>query len=414
MWLCGKLAGILRSILEQVDLPLDINKLRSETPGCAGKIHLNNAGAGLMTAQVMQVAKDYIDLEGSIGGYEAQAASQDAIQLAYQRVATLLNTKTRNIAFTENATAAFAQALSSIPFRKGDVVITTRNDYSSNQIQFLSLKKRFGIEVLRAPDSENGGVDVSAMSDLIREKKPKLVCVTQVPTNSGLVQDVAAIGAVCRGTETLYLVDACQSVGQMPVDAVAIGCDFLSATSRKFLRGPRGCGFLYVSDRVLSEGYEPLFIDMHGANWASVDEYEPFDTASRFENWEFNWGLVLGTGAAADYATNIGLELIAERVSMLSEKLRSLLEGIDAVRVLHRGDNLCGIVTCTVDGFDPAEIVATLRAQNINTSSQGRVYAVIDYDDLGVESSLRISPHYYNTEEEIDRVVSALQDITGK
>ena len=367
-----------------------------------------------MTAQVMQVVKDYIDLEGTIGGYEAQAASQDAIQSAYQSVATLLNTKKRNIAFTENATAAFSQALSAIPFRKGDVVITTRNDYSSNQIQFLSLKRRLGIEVLRAPDSVAGGVDVSAMSDMIRDRSPKLVCVTQVPTNSGLVQDVAAIGAVCRETETLYLVDACQSVGQMPVDVMAIDCDFLSATSRKFLRGPRGCGFLYVSDRVLEAGYEPLFIDMHGANWASENEYEAFDTANRFENWEFNWGLVLGTGVAAEYATNIRLDHIANRVAMLADKLRSLLDGIDALRVLHRGDNLCGIVTCTVDGLDPAEIVATLRAQNINTSSQGRVYAVIDYDDLGVESSLRISPHYYNTEEEIDRVVSALRDVVGK
>ena len=391
---------------------MDINRIRSETPGCASKVHLNNAGASLMTAAVMQTVKDYIDLEGSMGGYEAQAASQQAIQSAYQSIATLLNTKSRNIAFTENATAAFAQALSAIPFSKGDVILTTRNDYSSNQIQFLSLKKRYGVEVLRAPDVAGGGVDVAAMADLIREQKPKLVCVTQVPTNSGLIQDVATIGAVCQEAGALYLVDACQSVGQLPIDVVEFGCDFLSATSRKFLRGPRGCGFLYVSDRVLEEGYEPLFIDMHGANWASANDYEAFDTAVRFENWEFNWGLVLGTAAAADYATNIGLSHIADRVKLLTDKLRSSLDGISAVKVLHHGDHLCGIVTCAIDGFDPAQIVATLRAQNINTSSQGRVYAVLDYDDLGVDSSLRISPHYYNTDEEIEQVVSALREIT--
>jgi len=270
-----------------------------------------------MPQPVIRAIKDHIDLESRIGGYEAAEARQDQIQAAYQSVADLIGARTENIAFTENATASYIQALSSIPFERDDVILTTRNDYVSNQIQFLSLQARMGVRVLRAPDRAEGGTDVQAMTDLIRRRHPKLVCVTHVPTNSGLVQDVAGIGSVCREAGVLYLVDACQSIGQMPVDVGELKCDFLSATSRKFMRGPRGAGFLYVSHRVLEKGLEPLFIDMKGAEWIAEDQYRAVPDAKRFENWEFAWALVLATGEAASYASAIGLDEI-RNIELLS------------------------------------------------------------------------------------------------
>lgn len=387
---------------------MNIDALRDDTPGCTSRIHLNNAGAALMPQPVIDRIKSYIDLEAETGGYEAQAASSEAVDAAYRAIATLLGARERNIAFTENATASYAQALSSIAFKKGDVLLTTRHDYSSNQIQFLALRKRYGIEVLRAPDCERGGVDTALMSDLIRKRKPALVCVTEVPTNSGLVQDVRTIGEVCAQEEVIYLVDACQSVGQMPTDVMAMHCDFLSATARKFLRGPRGCGFLYVSDRLLDRHYEPLFIDMHGANWVAADRYAPVDSARRFENWEFSWALVLATGVAVDYALAIGLDPIRRRVSELANGLRSGLTALKGVTVLDRGERLGGIVTAALHGHDPFEVVTRLRQQGINTSAQGREYAVIDFDAKQVQAALRISPHYYNTEAEIETVLHAI------
>ncbi len=387
---------------------MNIERLRAETPGCRQRAHFNNAGAALMPAPVLRAVQDYFEQESRIGGYETQAAESARIDAAYQSIARLLSAAPRNIAFTENATAAFALALSSIPFQKGDLILTTRNDYSSNQIQFLSLQKRYGIEVKHAPDRAEGGVDVAAMINLISAKKPRLVCATEVPTNSGLVQDVAAIGKACRDTDTLYLVDACQSVGQMAVDVTNLCCDFLSATSRKYLRGPRGSGFLYVSDRVLALGLEPLFIDMGGASWDEVDTYKPLATAKRFENWETPWSLVLGTAAAADYAMNLGLTAIESRVTELSAELRKRLHSLPGVTVLDKGKRLCGIVTVALAKGDPFELVARLREKNINTSAQGRDYAVIDYAAKGVSRALRISPHYYNTETEIELLIDAL------
>jgi selenocysteine lyase/cysteine desulfurase len=390
---------------------MDLKRIRAETPGCATRVHLNNAGSGLMPVAVIDAITDHIRLEGEMGGYEAQAHRSDAIASAYQSVAELLGTSADNIAFTENATASFMQAVSSIPFQRDDVILTTRNDYASNQIQFISLQKRFGVNVMHAPDDAAGGVDVAAMVHLIDKHQPKLVCVTHVPTNSGLRQDVNAIGTACRNADVIYLVDACQSVGQMPVQIDDMQCDFLSATARKFLRGPRGSGFLYVSDRILKQQLEPLFIDMRGANWTDENSYQAIETAKRFENWEFAWGQVLGTGAAADYAMSLGLENIEERVKALVQGLRKSLAEIDGASVLGDSKDLSGIVTATFDGHKPLELVSALRSQGINVSAQGREYAVMDYDAKNVSGALRISPHYYNTDEEIDRAVAAIRSL---
>jgi selenocysteine lyase/cysteine desulfurase len=249
------------------------------------------------------------------------------------------------------------------------------------------------------------------MEELIHRRRPRVVAVTHVPTNSGLVQDVAALGRMCRARDILYVVDACQSVGQMKVRPDAIGCDFLSVTSRKFLRGPRGAGFLWVSDRALDAGLQPLFPDMRGADWIEGDLFQPVPDAHRFETWEFAWALVLGTGEAARYTMNVGLDGIEKRVRGLAHQLRSRLAALDGVTVLDRGPELAAIVTLSVAGRVPGDLVTMLRRQAINTSSQTRIDAVLDYDAKGVDGALRISPHYFNTDAEIALVVDALGEI---
>lgn len=367
-----------------------------------------------MPSPVLRAIRDHIDLEASIGGYEAAAEAQEAIDEAYRDVASLLGTTPDRIAFTEHATASFVAALSSVPFERGDVLVTTRNDYVSNQIQYLSLAHRVGVDVVRAPDAPEGGVDLQAMDELIHRRRPKLVAVTQIPTNSGLVQDVSAVGSMCRARDVLFLVDGCQSVGQMPIDVEAMGCDFFSATSRKYLRGPRGAGFLYVSDRVIDRGLEPLFPDMRGADWISDDLYQPAPDARRFETWEFAWSLVLGTGAAARYANEIGMEPIRDRVRALAAELRDRLTGLDGASVLDRGAELGATVTATFAGHAPGDLLTELRRRGINTGAQQRIDAVIDYDGKGVDGALRMSPHYFNDGSDLDALSAALSDIMSR
>ena len=388
--------------------PLDIDRLRAETPGTQNVNHLNNAGAGLMPDPVREIVLDHLDLETRIGGYEAEAARHSEIQSVYDSVGALIGADPQNVAITDNATGAFIQALSAVPFAPGDVILTTRNDYVSNQLMFLSLASRFGIEVVRAPDESTGGVDVQALAKLVHRRRPKLVAVTQVPMNSGLIQRVADIGAICREREILYLVDACQSVGQMPVDVEDIGCDFLSATSRKFLRGPRGVGFLYASDRVLEGGLEPLFPDLRGADWIEGDLYQPAPGARRFENFEAPVAMVLGMGRAARYALDLGLEPIRERAWTLAESLRERLTELCSVQVQDKGEERCAIVTLSTEGRQPLDLLRALRKEGINTSRCGRDAAIFDLEEKRVDQVLRVSPHYYNTEEEIAAFVDAL------
>jgi selenocysteine lyase/cysteine desulfurase len=391
--------------------PAELGRWRDDTPACARLIHLNNAGAALMPRPVQDAILDHLTLEQDLGGYEAADARQPAVQQSYAAMARLLGAQPRNVALVQNSTVAFAQAVSAFDFQPGDVLLTSRSDYASNQIMYLSLSRRRGVEIVRAPDTDQGGIDPEAVRKLIRRRRPALVALTWIPTNSGLVQPVEAVGRICREAGVPYLIDACQAVGQLPIDVRALECDYLSGTARKFLRGPRGLGFLYVADRVLEAGAHPLLVDMHGADWTDADAFELNPDARRFETWEFAFALVLGLGAAAEYALDAGVEATGRRARELADYARSSLSAVPGVRVLDRGPELCAIVTIAIAGQDTTQIKLALRSRGINTSSPHREDAVIDMDEKGTASALRISPHYYNTHEEIDTAVDALQEI---
>ncbi|GAA1180664.1 selenocysteine lyase/cysteine desulfurase [Kitasatospora gansuensis] len=393
---------------------LDLTALRADTPGCDAVIHFNNAGCGLTPRPVLDAMVAHLNLEAAIGGYEAAAARAAEIADFHASIAELVNTRPENIAFAGSATHAYSKALSAIDFRPGDVVLTTRNDFISNQIAFLALRRRHGVEIVHAPDHPDGsGVDVEAMAALMRARRPRLVAATHVPTNSGLVQPVAEIGRHCRELDLLYLVDACQSVGQYEIDVELIGCDLLTATCRKFLRGPRGSGFLYVSDRVLRAGYEPLFIDMYGARWTAPGEYRPVDTAARFEEWEFPYATVLGCAAAVRYALRVGPGPIARRTPALAGRLRERLADLPGVRLLDRGPAPAALVTFGIDGWRARPFKAALDARGINSALSYREFAQFDFADKDVEWCLRLSPHYYNTEDEVDTVAAAVAELAG-
>jgi selenocysteine lyase/cysteine desulfurase len=390
--------------------PAALARWRADTPGCDQRIHLNNAGAALMPRPVLEALTHHLERESLIGGYEAADEAAPRVQQTYDDLGRVIGAAANNVAIVENATVAFAQALSAFDFRPGDRIVTTRTDYPSNQLMYLSLARRAGVETVRADDLPEGGVDPESVRRLARHPRTKLVAVTWVPTNSGLVQDVRAVGEVCAALGVPYLIDACQTVGQMGVDVTALRCDFLTATGRKFLRGPRGIGFLYVSHRMLERGAFPLFLDMRGADWTDPDAFRLADGARRFENWEFAHALVLGLGQAARYALAVGAEG-HHRAVRLAARLRAGLANLGGVRVLDRGREPCAIVTIAVAGRDAAELTLRLREQGINTSSTDRTGGVLDMDEKRAASVLRFSPHYYNTEEEIDRAVEQLGEL---
>ncbi len=388
-----------------------LTRWRAETPEVERLNHLNNAGAALAPLAVRHAVAEYLEREAALGAYETAESSADQLGTASEGVAALIGARGRNIALTQNATTAFAQALATFDFRPGDRILTSRSDYASNQISYLALARRLGVEVVRIPDAPDGGIDPDALEREAARGRPVLVAVTWVPTNSGLVQPVEAVGEICRRREIPYLVDACQAVGQLVVDVGRVGCDYLSATARKFLRGPRGIGFLYASDRVLEAGAYPITVDMHGATWSDPDRFTLTPDARRFESWEISYALVAGLGAASGYALEVGIPVAAARASALAAYARERLAELDGVRVLDRGRALCAIATAEIAGRNAASLKLALRARGINTSAADREDAVIDMDEKRARSALRMSPHYYNTADEIDAAVAALAEL---
>src|ERR1700694_176132 len=365
-----------------------LQQWRDDTPGCTNQIHLNNASAGLMPRPVFDAIVGHLNREAKVGGYESADDAEPAVSEAYDNVSKLLGAQPRNVAIVENSTVAFFQALSAFDFQRGDVIVTTRNDYISNQLAYLSLARRHGVELRRAADLATGGADPQSVKELLRDPRVRLLAVTWVPTNSGLMQPVEALGEVAQAAGVPYLVDGGQAVGQIPVDVSKLKCDFLSATGRKFLRGPRGIGFLYVSERALKRGDFPLYIDMRGADWVSADSFAPAQDARRFENWEFAYSLVLGLGEAARYALAVGVDQGGKRARELAAALRSRLSGLSGIRGLDRGSQLAAIVTIEVAGWDATELSKLLRTRGINSSASLRAYAVIDMDEKRAASAL--------------------------
>ena len=390
---------------------IDFLKARQDTPGCENVLHFNNAGAALMPKQVIDALIRHITLEAQIGGHEAAEFSKAAVERVYDSISSLLNCRPDEIAVVENATRAWDMAFYAIPFKAGERILTSVAEYASNYIALLQVSRRTGSQVEVIPNDEHGQVSVRALRELIDERV-KLVAITHVPTNGGLINPAIEIGNVTRESNALYLLDASQSVGQMPIDVQAIGCDMLSAAGRKYLRAPRGTGFLYVRRGVL-ENAEPPFLDLHAATWISSDRYEIRADARRFENWETNYAAKIGLGVAVDYALAWGIERIWERILGLSAKLRAQLASLPRVTVHDVGQKKCGIVTFSVDGESSYEIRSKLAQQKINTSVSTPQSTLIDMKARGLGPIVRASVHYYNTEEEVDRFCKALSSIIG-
>jgi selenocysteine lyase/cysteine desulfurase len=386
---------------------IDVSLARQETPGCEKVLHFNNAGAGLMPQPVLEAVCGHLQLEAEIGGYEAADQARDKVEHTYDAIAALIGCKREEIAVIENATRAWDMAFYSILFKNGDRILTAAAEYASNYIPFLQVAQKIGVKVEVIPNDDYGRVSIKALQKMM-DKRVKLIAVTHVPTNGGLINPAKEIGRIARQANVLYLLDVCQSVGQMPINIEEIGCDMLSATGRKFLRGPRATGFLYVRRSVL-EKLEPPFLDLHAAKWVSPDRFEIRPDARRFENWETYYAGKIGLGVAIDYALAWGLEAIWDRVLTVSSMLRNYLEEIPKVHIHDLGIQKCGIVSFAVEGMDPQEIRDRLREQKINVSYSPAEYTRIDMESRKLGSVVRASVHYYNTEEEVLRFREAIR-----
>ena len=389
----------------------EIRRLRAETPGCAEVAHFNNAGCSLPPAPVLETHLGYLRREALIGGYEAQEEAQHRLDAVYTATAQLVGGQGPDeVALFENATRAFDMALYAVPLEPGDVILTSTAEYHSMFVTYLHRARR-GVRVeVVAPDA-TGQLDVGALRKRI-DARVRLIAMTHMPTNGGLVQPAEAVGEVAREAGVFFLLDATQTVGQIPLDVRRLGCHALAGTSRKYLRGPRGVGFLWVA-RDWIERLEPPLMEGHAAEWVEPDRYVIRPDAKRFEVWESNVGARLGFGAAIEYAQVLGLERIWARVQERGETLRARLAAVPGVTVRDLGVVRGGIVSFTVRGVDAARVKATLRAARINVTVSPARGTLLDMRARGLSEVVRASVHYYNTDEEIDHLTAEVARLAG-
>ena len=386
---------------------IDIEKIRAETPGIEFSTHLLACGSSLMPNNVVDAITQHTQLEALMGGYEAEAKKADELNNIYNIVAKHIGANSHEIALMENSTVAWSHAFYALPLNPGSKILTSEAEYAANYVAFLQRAKRDNLTIDIVPSDESGTLDVNALESMIDEEVG-LIAISWIPTNGGLVNPAERVGLIAKKYNIPYLLDACQAAGQMSIDVEKIACDFLSATGRKFLRGPRGTGFLYIKDKWLST-IEPAMIDHFGAPWVSKNVYELREDARRFETWENSYALRIGLGEAITYAEEIGIDLIQERVQLLARLNRKLLSEVKNVQVRDIGTEKCGIISFSIEEEkNSKKIVDQMSEAGFTIGLVDPESTLIDSEKRELPTLLRMAPHYYNTEEEIEKAVKQL------
>jgi cysteine desulfurase/selenocysteine lyase len=397
-------SGAASSSTSTASRDVDLERIRADTPAAEGQSFLYSAGSSLMPNAVVDTMIEHLRLEQRIGGYAAADQQQHRLDAVYDSLAALLNAGRDEIALVENATVGWQMAFYAFDWRPGDRILTGQAEYAANYVAYLQVARRYGVVIDLIPNDTFGAIDPEALRAMIDERV-RLISITWIPTNGGLTNPAAAIGKIAREAGIPYLLDACQAVGQMPTDVKALGCDMLTGTGRKFLRGPRGTGFLYVRRELLLK-LEPPMIDHFAAPWTATDTYTLRPDARRFETWENNYAARLGLGAAVDYARAIGLEAIETRCRGLAERLRDGLRALGDVTVHDLGRDPCAIVSFSIRDYPVARALADAAAANIVIGASPPASTRLDSEARGLGYILRASPHYFNSDGDVDRLIS--------
>lgn len=381
---------------------IDVEAVRADTPGCLDHAFLDSAGSSLVPAPVLEHVFAHLRRETEIGGYLAESEREDELARGYRVFADLLDCAPHEVAFTDSATRSWLALMDSVPLGPGDRVLIGHVEYGANAVSLLRRAEIDGFSVEMVPPDESGALSVAALRDMLDERV-KLLSLVHVPTNSGLVNPVREATEAAHETGALVLLDACQSVGQVPVRVGELGVDMLSGTGRKWLRAPRGTGFLVVRQAIAHRLHQRL-IDHHAAEWTAPDTYSLREDAQAYEIFEYDVAGRLGLIAAADYAMRLGIDAITARVAALADRARAGLAAIPGVQVRDIGRERCGIVTFTVSGVSTADVRDTLRKRGVTVTVSPAATSLLDMTARGLlDGVVRASPHYFVSEADIDR-----------
>lgn len=385
----------------------DIERLRADTPAVEKLTHFNHSKCSLPSNRVLGKIIGHLHLEATIGPSEAGDLAAADIEATRGAAAQLLKALPQEIALTGSGSQGWGAAFAALPHLKpGDRLLTSRHEWGGNLSMMKRAAGKAGANVEYIPCREDGTVSPDALAAMI-DDRVKLVALTWLPANSGLINPVAEIGEVTRAAGVPYFVDAGQALGQIEADVGAIGCDILKGTGRKFLRGPRGTAILYVRKSFLGT-LDPVASDVLSAPW---EEGGPKlrEDARRFETAEKPFALHLGLGEAIRQALEIGIADIRGRIIAQSEKLRAALSEIAGVTLLDLGGEKSGLVSFSMSKLSASELRERLARENINVASIAAAYCPVEMAERGFSEVARASVSYLTTDAEIERLADAMR-----
>jgi cysteine desulfurase/selenocysteine lyase len=388
---------------------LDLQKIRTATPAYTNGIYLNSAAASLMPQSVIDAVRNHLHLESMQGGYGAAGKVADQLQDIYMAAAQLLGCDPDEIAMTDGNSRGWCNAVGAMNFRAGDRILVSRSEWGGNYAALLHIARACGAVVEVIPSDDNGMLSVNQLHAMLDERV-RLIAMTWLPANGGLINPAAEVGALANATGITFSLDAAQAVGQMAVDVRQIACDILTAPGRKWLRGPRGTGLLYIR-RELIEKLTPRHIDHFSAPW-SDNHYALRKDARRFETAEASIALRLGLGTAIREALALGLEAIEQQITSFAEDLRAALKTIEGVTILDLGIKHSGLVSFSLDGITAAKLRQLLQTEGLEVALSGIAFTPLDMTARGLTDVVRASPHLYTTPDDLSRLVSAVEKIS--
>ncbi|MBO6503946.1 MAG: aminotransferase class V-fold PLP-dependent enzyme [Kordiimonadaceae bacterium] len=385
----------------------DLSRVREQTPGVSGRIHLDNCGSALMAQPVIDEISAVFQREIAVGGYVAQEQQADKLSSSYNLLAELFDGHADDFAFVGSAVDGWTKAFYSVPFEPGDNIVTAYNEYCSNYVAYLQVAKLRGVEIRVARQADAGGIDLNHLNELV-DSRTRLISISHMPSSSGEINQVQDVGLIAREKGVLYQLDACQSAGHIPVSIADIGCDIMTGTSRKFLRGPRGIGFLYVNEKARSL-MEPVVLTNQSAEWSAQDAYSLRQDTKVFEAWERSVTNQLGFAVAIQYLLDLGVEKATNQIANNATYLRKQLPNVKGVRVECPPNAVSAIITLNKDGLTPSDIKSRLEKQAIGVQVASVVHTRLDLEARGIESAVRVSPHYYTSQSDMDGFLNALE-----
>ncbi|MBI0328167.1 aminotransferase class V-fold PLP-dependent enzyme [Burkholderia plantarii] len=390
--------------------PAAVDALRAATPGIAHTTHFNHGGASLPSARTLEAVQTQLTREAAMGPMEAGAAGVEQSERARGLAARLLNAQPAEIALTTSSTHGWGLAFDALGhWRAGDRILVARQEWGSNLATLRIAAQRDGVSIETIPCDATGAADPEALAALLDERV-RLIVLTWMPANGGLINPAAAIGRIARHHGIPYFVDAAQTVGQLPIDVAELGADVLVGTGRKALRGPRGTGLLYIRQDFLPR-LTPSFVDVWSAPFNADGNPVLRHDAARFETGDTAYALRCGLANALDEALTLGIDVIRASIDAVATTLRERLAALPGVSVLDLGAERSGLVSFEVAGIEPAEVRRRLAEKRISIASNGLDYTPLDMEARGLREVARASVSYLTTEGEIDTLLAGLDAI---